>query len=604
MIKQKGSICIALFFFLLGGMFGFIGCSHNIPVEKETREDGGITEITVIDGASIDNNEVMDQQAYKEDEGNEQQIYEDDEEIDKQTYELVVNSGTGGGAYVTGSQVTIMANAPPAGQVFVAWIGDFHLLANPANARQTFTMPAQDLTFTATYGLATAKYKVTVNSGTGGGSYLPGSQVMIEANTPPAGKLFAAWSGDIAVLADPANAQQTFTMPPRDLTFTATYGSATVEYKVTVNNGTGSGSYLPKSKVTIKANAPPAGKVFAAWTGNIGVLADSTDAEQTFTMPTRELIFTATYKDVAQTINPCQNALCWQNAPSLNANCGQNYNSEDFSSGKYNVHRYPFTTPKNVTVELTLARTAGIFEPAIIIHNTTGVTLYDGIKASSGTQLTITALNSGQGANIAKVRLKASATIQLYVFITSWATIYGKFSTTIPKTVKYTLTVFADCPAAQALCPMNKSSITHFGSGFFTSSDSSDPNSPNYNPYKRDSRTSHSGYDLHAPMDVPVVATQDGKIIASNPDNIGDCGRSINLAANSGVTFRYCHLNKVLVTSGPVTAGQLIGYNGKTGNANSPHIHFVYLDAPNVTNSGTTFQRSSKVNKYIDTLCR
>lgn len=79
---------------------------------------------------------------------------------------------------------------------------------------------------------------------------------------------------------------------------------------------------------------------------------------------------------------------------------------------------------------------------------------------------------------------------------------------------------------------------------------------------------------------------------------------SINLAANSGVTFRYCHLNKVMVTSGPVKAGQQIATNGKTGNAIAAHVHFVYINAPNVTTSGALSQRSSKVNQYIDSLCR
>jgi murein DD-endopeptidase MepM/ murein hydrolase activator NlpD len=66
------------------------------------------------------------------------------------------------------------------------------------------------------------------------------------------------------------------------------------------------------------------------------------------------------------------------------------------------------------------------------------------------------------------------------------------------------------------------------------------------------------------------------------------------------VTFRYCHLDSVVVTCGPVVTGQPIGRNGMTGNAKGPHVHFVYLDAPDVTGSGTDAQKSRKANQYID----
>ena len=155
------------------------------------------------------------------------------------------------------------------------------------------------------------------------------------------------------------------------------------QFTVTVNGGTGGGSYLVGSQVTIQADAPTAGKAFAAWTGNVGVLADPSNIRQTFSMPRRALTFTATYRDIVVSRNPCTGALCWMNAPALSNACGSTTRSEDFSSGRYNVHRYPLTPPQNINVEITLTRTAGSFEPALIIQNTTGTTLYDGLNAAT-----------------------------------------------------------------------------------------------------------------------------------------------------------------------------------------------------------------------------
>jgi hypothetical protein len=300
---------------------------------------------------------------------------------------------------------------------------------------------------------------------------------------------------------------------------------------------------------------------------------------------------------------PCDNGSCWMNAPALSGNCGTMTIAEDFSSGLYNVHRYPLTAPAGVSVDLTLRVTNGSWSPALVILTTEGTTVYDGEVALIGGPAVIEPLQSGWGHTTASVRVTAPSTTQFDVFVTSWAVVESSYTAPMSTNVTYTMSAFADCPAPAASCPLPPASISYFGSGYFTSTDSSDPNSPNYNPYKRDSRTQHSGYDLHAPHNVPVLATEDGTIISATTTNSGDCGRSINLATNRGVTFRYCHLEQVQVTGGVVTAGQQIGLNGNSGNAINPHVHFVYLDAPNVTGSGTTAQRSDKVNAYIDHLC-
>jgi len=303
---------------------------------------------------------------------------------------------------------------------------------------------------------------------------------------------------------------------------------------------------------------------------------------------------------------PCPADNCWMNAPVLSGACGNATVNEDFSTGLYNTHRYPLSAQAGLKLELTLDVAAGSWNPAIVVLAADGTTLYDGEIALVGGPVSIQPLASGKNATTAKVAITALVDTPLDVFVTSWSVIDGDFAPAMPSDAAYALNKSAECPASDAVCPIDPTHITSFDSGFFTSADSDDPNAPNYNPYKRDDRVEHLGYDLAAPLGTPVVATQSGNIIAAVTAPAADdlCGKSINLAASSGVTFRYCHLSVVSATSGPVQAGQVLGEVGKTGNANYTHLHFTYLDAPNVIGVGTIAQKSVKVNAYVDGLCQ
>lgn len=69
-------------------------------------------------------------------------------------------------------------------------------------------------------------------------------------------------------------------------------------YAVTVNNGTGDGSYAKDATVTITADAAPSGQHFKEWTGadSLNFTSGSkTSATATFTMPANAVTLTATY---------------------------------------------------------------------------------------------------------------------------------------------------------------------------------------------------------------------------------------------------------------------------------------------------------------------
>ncbi|MCE9666677.1 hypothetical protein LY474_02525 [Myxococcus stipitatus] len=135
-------------------------------------------------------------------------------------YTLTVNSGSGDGSYASGTQVTITADAPASGYVFDRWTGA--TVTSATSSTTTLTMPAAATTVTATYKLApSTTYVLTVNGGSGDGSYAAGTQVTITADAPVSGYVFDQWTG--ASVASATSATTTLTMPAAAATVTATY---------------------------------------------------------------------------------------------------------------------------------------------------------------------------------------------------------------------------------------------------------------------------------------------------------------------------------------------------------------------------------------------
>ncbi len=65
-------------------------------------------------------------------------------------YSLTVNNGSGSGDYSEGSTVDIAAN-DSAGFIFEGWIGDTNHISSTSSKNATVTIPAQDISLTATY---------------------------------------------------------------------------------------------------------------------------------------------------------------------------------------------------------------------------------------------------------------------------------------------------------------------------------------------------------------------------------------------------------------------------------------------------------------------
>jgi hypothetical protein len=83
----------------------------------------------------------------------------------------------------------------------------------------------------------------------------------------------------------------------------------------------------------------------------------------------------------------------------------------------------------------------------------------------------------------------------------------------------------------------------------------------------------HNGIDFATPTGTPVVAVQDGVVLAAREDPAG-FGRFVLLGHEWGQSL-YAHLAELQVGQGQqLVAGQRLGFSGNSGVADAPHLHF------------------------------
>jgi hypothetical protein len=211
--------------------------------------------------------------------------------VGQPVYTLTVNSGTGDGEYEEDEEVNISADTPPAYMEFDEWTGDTAYVTNVTSASTSVTMPADDVTITATY--TDILYTLTVNSGSGDGSYAVSTNVNISADTPPAYMEFDCWVGNTSGIADVDDSTTSITMPGSNATITATYTD--ILYTLTVNSGSGDGSYAHGTNVNIVADAAPSSYEFDCWTGGTSGITDVNDPTTSIAIPGSNAEITATY---------------------------------------------------------------------------------------------------------------------------------------------------------------------------------------------------------------------------------------------------------------------------------------------------------------------
>lgn len=127
----------------------------------------------------------------------------------------------------------------------------------------SFTVTS-DVTIEAVY-RPKESYTLTVNNGTGSGTYKEREWVTITADSPTDGASFTGWStSGVRSISNSSVSQTTVQMGRQDATATARYSNIRT-IKVTTNSGTSTYNVIQGNRVSISANPAPATWEFKQW---------------------------------------------------------------------------------------------------------------------------------------------------------------------------------------------------------------------------------------------------------------------------------------------------------------------------------------------------
>ncbi len=85
----------------------------------------------------------------------------------------------------------------------------------------------------------------------------------------------------------------------------------------------------------------------------------------------------------------------------------------------------------------------------------------------------------------------------------------------------------------------------------------------------------HNGLDLALDFYEPILAAADGVVTFVGGDSLLGLGWYVEIEHADGWSTTYAHLIEFNVFEGQeVSAGEIIGYNGSTGQSTGPHLHF------------------------------
>jgi len=83
----------------------------------------------------------------------------------------------------------------------------------------------------------------------------------------------------------------------------------------------------------------------------------------------------------------------------------------------------------------------------------------------------------------------------------------------------------------------------------------------------------HPGIDIAAPNATPIAAAKAGTVVFSGPND--GYGNYVCIDHGGGLSTCYAHQSRIAAGEGQkVSQGEIIGFEGSTGNSTGPHLHF------------------------------
>lgn len=129
--------------------------------------------------------------------------------------------------------------------------------------------------------------------------------------------------------------------------------------------------------------------------------------------------------------------------------CGSLSIAEDFSSGRFTVHRWRTTLPAGGELTVSLEVREGEWSPAIVVADAAGAEVYDGETPAGHDAVAAEPGATGRSDGAAEVRLSASSAIELNLYVTSWEALGSAFESSLPRDARYDLRLAHECPAGE-----------------------------------------------------------------------------------------------------------------------------------------------------------
>lgn len=96
----------------------------------------------------------------------------------------------------------------------------------------------------------------------------------------------------------------------------------------------------------------------------------------------------------------------------------------------------------------------------------------------------------------------------------------------------------------------------------------------------------HTGQDFAVPTGTPIVAASAGVVTFAGTD--GPYGNLVRILHPGGIATWYGHLSQIQTQKGAqVSAGDLIGLSGATGNTTGPHLHLEVREGASAHSAGS-----------------